>query len=244
MKLSKFFNEAINHFIITLFIKKCLLCSERIIESGQSLLCHKCSAEIKYNKENRCARCGFFIQEEENLCGKCILTPPPFKKHISYSKYESKIRELILLYKYGQIELLKHYIAQLYIELIERKLQNDIDLIIPVPPDRGRLREYDTVLEITKIISKKTGIAFSKNVLIKKKNTLPQAGLGYKKRISNLNGAFEVRMDESLKNKSILLVDDVFTTGTTISKCSKVLSKISGNIYAITLAMSMNIYTE
>ncbi|MEN8153773.1 MAG: hypothetical protein ABFR75_07095 [Acidobacteriota bacterium] len=124
------------------------------------------------------------------------------------------------------------------------EFKNKVDLIIPVPPDRGRLREYDTVLEIARVISKRTGINMVNNILIKKKTTLPQAGLGYNKRIKNLNGAFDIQNGELLKGMNILLIDDVFTTGTTIIKCSKVLSRFSGDIYAVTLAMSMNIPTE
>jgi ComF family protein len=145
---------------------------------------------------------------------------------------------LILKYKYKGIEKLKRLFVDYYIELFEEKINEDFDYIVPVPPDRGRKREFSPILEISKILSRSLGITLSAGNLIKVKQTPPQAGLTRAQRITNLDGAFKLKHPGEIKGKKLLLIDDVYTTGTTINKCAQLLLKKNADVVVLTLARS------
>jgi ComF family protein len=144
------------------------------------------------------------------------------------------------MYKYKGVERLKLLFVDYYIELFEEKINEDFDYIIPVPPDRGRKRkrEFSPIFEISKILSRRLGIPLSSGNLTKVKQTLPQAGLTRAQRITNLDGAFKLKHPEKIKSKKLLLIDDVYTTGTTINKCAQILTKQKADVVALTLARS------
>lgn len=142
------------------------------------------------------------------------------------------------MYKYKGIERLKRLFVDYYLELFAEKINEDFDYIVPVPPDRGRKREFSPILEISKILSRRLGIPLSARNLIKIKQTLPQAGLTRAQRITNLEGAFKLKHPEKIKGKKLLLIDDVYTTGTTINTCAQLLTKQNAGVTALTLARS------
>ncbi len=94
------------------------------------------------------------------------------------------------------------------------------------------------------ILSKYYDKKLSAKNLVKIKNTEKQSSLNYNKRIKNLNKAFIIKDPEVLTGKKILLIDDVYTTGTTVKKCSLLLKKYSKSIYVATLARSSNIFLD
>jgi ComF family protein len=142
------------------------------------------------------------------------------------------------MYKYKGIEKLKRLFVDYYIELFHEKINENFDYIVPVPPDRGRKRELNPILEISKILSRRLGIPLSSGNLVKVKQTLPQAGLTRAQRITNLDGAFKLKHPDKIKGKKLLLIDDVYTTGTTINKCAQLLFKQKADVVALTLARS------
>ncbi|MCP5107575.1 MAG: ComF family protein, partial [bacterium] len=99
--------------------------------------------------------------------------------------------------------------------------------------------EFNPVLELAKILSRRFEIPLLGNHLVKHKKTLPQAGLSRSKRLTNLDGAFKLAVAPSLKGKKVILVDDVYTTGTTIKKCTELLNKQDAEVTALTLARSV-----
>ena len=99
------------------------------------------------------------------------------------------------------------------------------DLLIPVPLHLKRLRErgFNQALLLVKELSRRTRIPYSKRLLQKRIPTTPQVNLSGGEREKRVRGSFHVQRDEEIKGKSILLVDDVYTTGATVNECSKVL---------------------
>jgi ComF family protein len=178
------------------------------------------------------------MDNDYDRCGECILNPPPFRKHVSYSRYQGLLKDLILLYKYSGVEKLKNLFVDYYIELVNDVINEDFDCIVPVPPDKSRKREFGPILEAAKILRQRLGIKLLPGHLVKIKETPPQAGLSKAKRIRNLDGAFKLEFPREIKGKKILLIDDVYTTGTTVSKCAQLLSKHAADVAAITLARS------
>jgi competence protein ComFC len=228
---------------LSIFLSTCKGCGNQLVFEDEDLLCRDCReqiANIRYHDHwlNMCQHCGRTLDHQYERCGNCILQPPPYRKHRSYSRYQELLRDLILKYKYKGIEKLKYLFVDFYIELFDEKINEAFDYIVPVPPDRGRKREFGPILEISKILSKRWGIPLSSGNLIKVKQTPPQALLTRAQRITNLDGAFKLKHPEEIKGKKLLLIDDVYTTGTTINKCAQLLLKQKTDVVVLTLARS------
>ncbi len=117
-----------------------------------------------------------------------------------------------------------------------------IDIIIPVPLHEEKLKKrgFNQSLLIADSISKLTSIPISKNNLVKNKKTPPQIGLSKHQRIKNLKGSFAVTSLPEICEKSILLVDDIMTTGATLDTCASELKKVGvKEVYGLTLARTM-----
>ena len=234
----------INIVVNTVYRKKCLICSDLICDYEEGYFCLKCKEKIRGKYLNICEICSIELGNGSSICGQCEIDPPPFRRHVSYTIYKDEMRKLILLYKLSGMENLKYYISGLYKNVIDMNFKDDFDIIIPVPSDPGRKSSFKHVSEIARILSKYYGKKLSEDNLIKRHTTNRQSSLNYNKRIKNLNNAFKLTNPEELRGKSVLLIDDVYTTGTTIKKCSHLLRKKSKKVYAVTLARSSNIFLD
>lgn len=223
---------------ISIFHSRCKICNQLLVYREEEIICRSCLLEINPVYELVCEKCGKLIGKSGLLCGECLLNPPPYRKHVSYSIYHGILKDLILLFKYFEIKKLKKLLANYYIDLFKNKLNEGFDCIIPVPADKSRNRDFEPNLEISKILSRELNISLVKNNLIKVKKTAPQVSLPLKKRLTNLDGAFKLRNPTIVSKKKILLIDDVYTTGTTIKKCAQILQKRKNQVVAITLARS------
>lgn len=119
----------------------------------------------------------------------------------------------------------------------------DVDMIVPVPlhPARLRGREFNQSLLLADRLARHMDRPVSPTNLIRTTATDPQTTLTRQARLNNLRKAFDVRRPEDLREKRILLVDDVFTTGTTLNECAKVLRQAgSGPVFALTLARTVD----
>lgn len=229
---------------LSIFLCQCKLCEKELVFEGEDIICRECEGNVAKLGDTPlvCQHCGRLMGTRYDRCGECLINPPPFRKHISYGRYEEELKELILTFKYGGVKPLKHLLAGYYIEVFKKEIKElaEFDFIVPVPPDKGRKREFNPVLEIAKILSKQLGIQLLPRHLVKVKKTLPQAGLSRSRRLKNLNGAFKLTdASPSIKRKKLLLIDDVYTTGTTIKKCTELFVKKEAEVFALTLARSV-----
>ncbi len=159
--------------------------------------------------------------------------------------YEGALQEAIHRWKYEGKTYLTRFFAQWMTEALNRYWDVDsFDLLIPVPLHTRRLRErgFNQILLLVKEISSRTGIAYGKTILQKKKATLPQVSLSGIERQKGVRGAFHVLRREGLVGRSVLLVDDVYTTGATVNECSKVLRRGGAKrVDVLTLAHAIKI---
>ncbi len=157
--------------------------------------------------------------------------------------YEGSLQEAIHRWKYEGKTYLTPLFAKWMAEGLNRYWKLDsLDLLIPVPLHRQRLRDrgFNQVLLLAREISLRTGIPYQKTILQKKKPTIPQVTLSGLEREKGLRGAFHVIGGEGLVGKSILLVDDVYTTGATVNECSKMLRRGGAKrVDALTLAHAL-----
>ena len=122
---------------------------------------------------------------------------------------------------------------------LEKLKKYDIMIIVPLSSKRKRLRGYNQSQLIAEIISNILQIKIQNKILFKTKNILPQSTLNKEQRKNNIKGAFKAKNIEKIKNKKILLIDDIYTTGSTLNECSRTLVKNGikkENIGVLTLA--------
>lgn len=150
-----------------------------------------------------------------------------FTKHLYIFKYEEIIREKIIDYKFEG----KGYLYRTFAEAILMNKENiefikQYDLLVPIPihKKRKRQRGYNQSELIAKVIVDEIkNIKLQTNILKKDKNIAPQSTLRKKDREKNIKDVYGIINSEKIKNKKILLLDDIFTTGSTANECSKVL---------------------
>jgi competence protein ComFC len=158
---------------------------------------------------------------------------PPFSQVIFYGLYDGVLAEAIHQLKFYGLRRLSKPLGKL-LSTLEFPLA---DGIVPVPlaPKGLRERGFNQSLLIARVLSKHWGIPVFMDILFKKKDTLPQLGLSKKERLANLKKAFEVK--GNIKNLRLLLLDDVMTTGATVTECSKALMNAGAQeVIVLTLA--------
>ncbi len=174
------------------------------------------------------------------ICISCIESPPPFAMHKSFASYEGILRDLILLIKFKKMKVFAKILTRIaYEHLKDNNPIYDCDLIIPVPISKKRKAErgFNQSEEIARELSRLLRKRVLKNVLIKKFDTIPQSLLSLKERRKNILGSFGVKNEELIKGKRILLVDDIYTSGSTVSECCKVLYRSgAGEVKVFTIA--------
>ena len=175
-------------------------------------LCNKC--KIKLQKNAICK-----IEDYKN-------TSSYFDEHIYLFQYNGEIRDAILKYKFDE----KSYIYRTFLEFIKNNENicaqiKKYDIIIPVPISKKRLntRGYNQSSLIAKNLAKTLNIEYSEKVLIKIKDNKPQSEMKQDSRKSNVSGVYKVVNEQRINNKKVLIVDDIFTTGSTVDECAKVL---------------------
>lgn len=221
-----------------LYRPRCRICQRDLVQAQEKIICSHCREKIAPAVENACRVCGRFVPDGVDACGSCLLHAPPFLRHLSFAAYEGTLRQVIILYKYGEIEPLKHLLAQLCLETVRKRLCGHFDAVVPVPADRGRRHGFQPVRAVCGVLACRLEIDFWPRVLRKTKRTRPQVGLSQAQRLANLDGAFALAAGSKIAGKSILLVDDVITTGTTLRQCAAVLKKGGAKVTALTLAQT------
>lgn len=183
-------------------------------------LCNKCEIELKKQTENQIINNGAEIKDKY------------FNELMYIFKYEGQIRKLILDYKFNE----KSYIYLTFVNFLlkNKKIFENIknyDTIIPVPisKKRQKARGYNQSLLIAKEISNQTNLELVNNCLIKTKNIIEQSKLNKEDRMQNIQGAYKLKNKQLIKNKKILVIDDIYTTGSTVNECSKILRQGNPN---------------
>lgn len=205
-----------NALVNMAFPRRCPVCDE-VVPTGDGLICSPCRAKPQYITEPRCRRCGKQLAlEEGQFCHDCIQ-----RKHVydyGYALYDyQSMRKSIYRFKYGK----RCEYVDFYAQDICRRLSDEIrlmeaDAVIPVPVHRSRLRGrgYNQAELIASGISRQTGIPMDKKMVKRVRKTVPQKELTIQERQNNLKKAFHISTNV-VKLKKVILVDDIYTTGST-----------------------------
>ena len=224
----------------------CISCRSIIDKSRPYALCDDCMTTFRWATGKTCEKCGKILQEnyKHETCIDCRESDHEFTKGYTCVQYGVKERELLLAFKYGGQSFIGDKIADVMADrLVSENLE--IDLIVPVPMHKNKQnkRGYNQAGVIAKSLSKKLALPYFEKVLIRTENTPAMSGLTSFERRINMENAF--CLDESLageiKGKRVLLVDDIYTTGSTVSACSRILKEQGAcDIRVITFAAGVN----
>ncbi|MGI9035326.1 MAG: double zinc ribbon domain-containing protein [Pyrinomonadaceae bacterium] len=235
--------SAIPNFLLTLlYPQSCQICEKSVESKTDGFVCGDCWRETQIfdGKEIICQKCGAFLKngstDSEVFCHRC--QEDEYDSARSVGLYEKALAVSILNLK------IQPYIPRTLQKFICDSFKNspfqDADLIIPVPlAERRRLeRGFNQAAVISRIISKSNDLPFDEISLKRIVHTEKhRAGMDKKSRAESVENAFEVKRPRLVENKNILLVDDVFTSGATVSGCAKVLKKSGANkVYVFTVA--------
>jgi len=236
-----------SRLIDLVFPPLCYACRTILPAAGALKLCAACLATVQPICEPFCNCCGrpfATFGGENHLCGRCILSPPQFVAARAALRYENTTRELIHRFKYGYKVMLRRPLALLAAPRLDDFVAGfGADLILPVPLHVKRLRQrgFNQALLLAEIFSQRWHIPLSRNNLRRIRWTEPQVSLSAAERAENVKGAFSLARPGDFKGRRVLLIDDVYTTGSTVKECSRVLQKEGGAVTAVlTLATGVD----
>jgi ComF family protein len=193
-----------------------------------------------------CKRCGIpFYTElgEDHLCGRCIDSPPPFTAARAAAIFDGPVRELIHRLKYNRRVQHRLPLARLAVRRLTSFIaESGADLVIPVPLHVKRLRQrgFNQAVLLGEIAAREWELPLMRRNLRRIRWTEPQINLSLAERLANVRGAFSVSEPLLIRDKRIILVDDVYTTGSTVSECSRVLTAAGASeVFVVTIARAM-----
>ena len=229
--------------LLTLFYPQdCEICESSVEKSANGVACERCwqNTRIFSEKENLCFKCGRFLNENRSdaktTCRQCA--DHFYKNARAIGFYENALASSILYLK--REPFVSKRLKSLFIEASENPLFEDVSLIIPIPLSKKRMLErgFNQSQILAEIISRHSGVTIDSISLIRTKHAkVHRAGMDEKAREMSVEKSFEVKREKRIAGKNILLVDDVLTSGATVSSCAKVLKKKgAGNVYVLTVA--------
>ena len=231
------------NFINLLYPLHCAACKTALDPLDRSGLCSFCEDKIKTNPRPYCTLCGRPVQSGGGSCAECERHSFAFDRAWSACLYEGVLKELISLFKYRGRLALSGILSGKLVEFIKDNVEiiDGVNLITFVPLYNGWLseREYNQSGILAAAISREFKIPVSK-ALEKTARTRRQNELSREERLTNLTGAFKSKDDAAIDGARILLIDDVMTTGATLSECAKILKGAgAGEVRCLTLARGL-----
>ncbi len=226
-------------FLTLLYPPRCLVCRTL----GERGLCAACIRQIVPVAAPYCRTCGQTIPADADGCLHCRLRRPVYVRARALGAYDGVLRAAIHQFKYRDRPQLAAPLGVLLATCAHTNAAdlNDLrfDALLPVPmhPIRRRLRGYNQSERLAQVVSAELSLPLLSDALIRIRPTRPQVGLTGEARRTNLQGAFAVRGAEAVQGKTLLLIDDVVTTGSSLYECTVTLKAAGAKaVYALTLA--------
>lgn len=207
-----------------LLAQSCALCH---LPSGDAPVCASCTRDLPLLPPDGCPRCALPVNTALIDCPDCTRHAPCFDRAHAAWVYDFPIDALIRDFKYGHHLYLGQFFAEHLTGILEQHWASSgrarPDLIVPMPlhPNRLRTRGFNQAAEIARHVAQRLNIPCAYNMVIRRYDTPSQAGLHRDERWRNLLGAFACT--QTLSAPHILLVDDVLTTGASLSACAETL---------------------
>ena len=239
MKIFDKLKSLYGKFEDALFVEySCICCGIETNGSNKFLLCEKCFAGLEKISGKVCKKC--FSPLAGDYCFECGKMNYSFDKNISFYFYNDTTSKIIKNLKYHSNMTYAKYVAKMMTQNMNYFKDVDYLTFVPISSERLKLRGYNQAEELAREISKITQIEVV-SLLSKDDGGKNQADLNMADRIENLKDCFHIKLADSerlkFKGKTIMIIDDVFTTGTTLSRCSHEIKKLRPKkIITMTLA--------
>lgn len=206
------------------FPPRCPVCNGYHGTPATQSICVDCRQLLGFVEEPLCSRCGMEVYAvgSSSVCGDCLKNPPPFALARSLFRYGDQMRTLISCLKYKKDTSVTIALGELAQEC-DLRLFQACDYIVPVPLHKKRIQQrgFNQALLLAKICFGKNNRRIKADILIRTRNTVPQVSLGGGQRRRSLKNVFKVNPNLDISGSSICLIDDVYTTGTTVSECAR-----------------------
>jgi ComF family protein len=245
-----------------LFPSDCRICGTPLVRISRLPVCHECLDAMRPIPGGVCTICGermfsayaLASDSGESRCRLCRRIEPVFARAAAYGSYESGLRELIHLLKFGGVRPAANVLGRMLAEAmatLEPDFPADTVAVVPVPLHRKKLRQRGfnqaelIARAAMKIRQPGDRLHLCTSVLERTRETASQIGLTTHQRRENLRGAFGVTRPEWVKGREVLVVDDVYTTGATVSECARVLRRAGASkVWVATVARTLKISAQ
>jgi len=231
---------------LLIFPSSCRLCREPLDRPGERIVCGGCLARLSPRPGAACSRCGRFLETPavEPVCARCLREEPPYSVHRSCGAYGGALKDVILLFKYRRYAPLARPLARFAADCLgaDERLWRGADALVPVPlhPARRRERGFNQSRLLARELGRLKGIGVLDGGLAKTRNAPAQAGLRAADRERNVRRTYAARRPDRVRGRTLILVDDVTTTGATLRECARVLVDAGAKeVRAITLAQAL-----
>ncbi len=252
-----FAERAAATLFFTFFPADCRICGSPLIRVSRLPVCESCLIALRPLKGLYCSVCGEALHipgytgAEESRCPLCQRTDPPFERAVAYGSYEGGLRDLIHVLKFQQVRPAADVLGRMLAETIanlEKAMPVGTIVLVPVPlhkrkqAQRGFNQAGMIARAALKQLSRPKRFDLCTGILLRRRETGSQIGLTRHQRRENLRGAFAVSDPTRILNRDILLLDDVYTTGTTASECAQVLLRAgAARVWVATVARTLKI---
>lgn len=204
----------------------CLMCREPV--THHPAVCAGCFNRLNFISSPRCGHCGTPLgpgAKDGGECGACLAEPPAFDAARAACLYDEASQGLVTRLKYADSVHLVPLLAS-WMRLHGQEMLTGADMLVPVPlhPSRLRRRMFNQSALLGELIARQSGVPLRQEALLRTRATTPQAGLSRKARKKNVSGAFSVGKIP-VSGQCVVLIDDVMTTGATLTACAKALKK-------------------
>ena len=212
------------------FPRLCLSCDERLLE-GEEIFCSRCHNALIPVPLPQCPLCGAPLGNrviEDDRCPDCPPKQVYFDRARAPLLYHGPIVEAVIALKFRQRIELAEFLARILLYHVKMEMNKEkFDCIVPVPLHYRRFysRGFNQSEEIGRFLAGWMSAPLWAEVLRRSRPTKPQTRLAYADRLKNVRDAFEIFHAEPVKDRHVLLLDDVYTTGNTLNACAKVLKE-------------------
>jgi ComF family protein len=225
-QMQKCVSSVLDNLISFVYPPQCVICG-CLHENNRFFICPKCEPELMQFSVPLCMTCRNPLDDGDSKCSICG-GKPLINRVWAAGGFDDFYRPLIHAFKYDGVIPIGDYLGKLIANIMQLSGFDEIpDLIMPIPLHSSRLRYrgFDQSLLIAKALGEALDIKVEHNILKRVKKTRDQTGLNREQRITNMKGAFTVDSGHSLKNSSIILIDDVTTSGATALGAARALKR-------------------
>ena len=254
--------QAAESLFTVLFPSDCRICGVSLTNISRLPVCEECLDAIRPVSGKACSICServfspylFYDAGGAFLCRLCHAVEPPFEKAVAYGRYEEGLRDLIHLLKYGGVRPAANVLGRMLAEaivLLEPVLGKEPIAAIPVPLHTSKRRERgfnqaELIARAALNLNPAEGrLHLGDHVLERRRPTKSQIGMTPHQRRENMRGAFVVTRSQSVDGREVLVVDDVYTTGATVSECARVLLRAGASrVWVATVARTPKLASQ